>query len=1527
MSLNRYFNKSVILDKNYPSYGKLYDPELSSLMNITVKDCHIMSLQNNEAIINSEIHLYSFIGDIMASSYNSNVTISEESRELLFDVRSVFVDNQIETGSYKAVFNTLVPLIGSINNKILEVTDISPDRTEIQINIDSVSIASILEILLSYQNTSSLNNVIINFGENQIYNIINFRYDANGIYFKTYQTLSDVIDLKSKFFIGHEIADPYIDSLIITHNILPSTVNKIRGPRFNQDADQIDNNSTIYKSWEELLSTDQVTSQNIIDKLLNIDESVTLNVDYTNFENYIFYSSAEKRIVNFFEKVTMIDKYNQEITDAKQNTGSFINIDVEQRTEFIDKIRNSFGPFERWLYYDNNNPIFTHGLLGPITSYPKTISDEDGSLQLKAIDDPSVLSWYNSLVDKAIAYDKLNTKSLWWSIPEHILMDEGNSEYVLFVEMIGQHFDNIWLYIKALTNIHSKDEHPERGAPNELLFNIAKSFGWNLQNSNILSDLWLYKEAVLEDGTSTDQESHEEQTHQIWKRIVNNLPYLLKTKGTSRSIRALMSIYGIPKTLVSIKEYGGPGLESDKPIMIEDRYHYKLKIDPGQYVETTLNLVDCDYNGWAPEDVCDTDLKLDFKNPIFEYGLQHYTLNGDMPSLNFNHPNGGKWLAVEINDSLNIYQIVNLIPNVEYTFNASILSSSGGSYSFKHNDIVIESSTDNPGTTIAYTFAAGESDKLEFDIGSASQSTFLGGISLERITSYNRYPDTYEFRFQFDKDYAKGDSVYLGGIERTDGNGALMLYIYNDPNEEETFGQLYLLETTEVIGPFSPQFGQSAQSKSIPLFNKDMWTVRISFTGLDRSQPTDTIIDIASAGNCLYGKLTHSDTFPMTASALYYLDPANNSLFKLGGQPVSPYLDFTLGAGSLKDFDGYIQGYKEYFGTYSSETFTEHVLNPAAYSVDDFKLTKYSLWKYFPLGLDLQRWPHDSAGSNDTHESSQPDRNISPNPLVLYNFTDDQTENYINDNETYYINVPKIGGRTVQSQKIRIDDQELSFTLSPDKSAILDETNPNPDENRLAIVFSLADQINRDIYNHMGVSNLDDYIADPESEFEPEYYKFKKLRSDYFSKYTQKNDINAFIRILSVYDYTFFDQIKQLVPARANLISGILIEPHILERNKVVITKRPSIEAVILEDDIDLNIWDRFAENLYLETTVSPDILALVKTSILKGVLTTKQQIELIRSYLKAVLEMNSNIFLDTLKLYATIPQDITLIGSLDLASQRTGSLDVFDSKYQGFIGDLEIAIDQVKTKSTYKLKTPVYSPYTRMEELSGIKYFNSIDKVVVDSGINSFSPIHDPEYRVHPRYEFAIELTTGQDLSANSISMKQGQEYEIIIYASSILGTTMTLSTIPSIADPTTTTDYIINDRYQNYARPAITRITPTVDQTVDIYLQNTGNTIILYSIEVYKYISTYEKQLLKLYNKSQNIVDFYWEDDHSYQINENSTENNKRFRGSKLTGPDFNIPSNDTIDKGPVVSFTEVNPNQLINSNENSSSNLIVE
>jgi hypothetical protein len=95
--------------------------------------------------------------------------------------------------------------------------------------------------------------------------------------------------------------------------------------------------------------------------------------------------------------------------------------------------------------------------------------------------------------------------------------------------------------------------------------------------------------------------------------------------------------------------------------------------------------------------------------------------------------------------------------------------------------------------------------------------------------------------------------------------------------------------------------------------------------------------------------------------------------------------------------------------------------------------------------------------------------------------------------------------------------------------------------------------IDEDIIAQLGFTNLDEYIGDPGLAESDSYPRLIQKSQEYWKKYLQKNDINAYIKVFTLFDLSFFRQLEQLLPARADKITGILIQPNILERNKASI--------------------------------------------------------------------------------------------------------------------------------------------------------------------------------------------------------------------------------------------------------------------------------------------------------------------------------------------------------------------------------------
>ena len=124
--------------------------------------------------------------------------------------------------------------------------------------------------------------------------------------------------------------------------------------------------------------------------------------------------------------------------------------------------------------------------------------------------------------------------------------------------MIGHHFDNIYFHTKSIEKSRGLGYKNKNGISDKLLFDILKSFSWNAKNLASDSDLWNYMFGLNGAGEKINTKSAKERTNEVWRRIINNLPYLLKNKGTRKGIYAIMACYGIPSSNLSILEFGGP---------------------------------------------------------------------------------------------------------------------------------------------------------------------------------------------------------------------------------------------------------------------------------------------------------------------------------------------------------------------------------------------------------------------------------------------------------------------------------------------------------------------------------------------------------------------------------------------------------------------------------------------------------------------------------------------------------------------------------------------------------------------------------------------------------------------------------------------------------------------------------------------------------------------------------------------------------------------------------------------------------
>ena len=159
-------------------------------------------------------------------------------------------------------------------------------------------------------------------------------------------------------------------------------------------------------------------------------------------------------------------------------------------------------------------------------------------------------------------------------------------------------------------------------------------------------------------------------------------------------------------------------------------------------------------------------------------------------------------------------------------------------------------------------------------------------------------------------------------------------------------------------------------------------------------------------------------------------------------------------------------------------------------------------------------------------------------------------------NTTYYalLNEPNVGAITAVNDKVRVVEQNIitGSTLSPFITITQPQLNPfTPDLPYIDVSLSPQNSIDYDIINQLGYWSIDDYIGDPLDASSTFYQRLAQLRNYYFKKYIQKYSVTDIMRLLGYFDNSLFKMIKDWVPGRASLASGVIIRPHILERVKM----------------------------------------------------------------------------------------------------------------------------------------------------------------------------------------------------------------------------------------------------------------------------------------------------------------------------------------------------------------------------------------
>jgi hypothetical protein len=567
--------------------------------------------------------------------------------------------------------------------------------------------------------------------------------EVKSVILKLYNPLPANITSNSTFWITKLMSNPLIETIVL--NAQDDTkCPPIKGPNFDIDVDFVKGNSTSFESLDSLiLSGSMSSSADLISTYLSssLIDTDGLNIQYVSgstylWNNFVHFSSAKERVLNFDYKNKLIELYDGLIVSASTYYTASLSSQQELERQTIKKnqIIQSFDGFEKYLKNAN------------VT----------GSATL------------TTLAAEAELYDLENPNYILNNIPQYIVNNENNENFLLFFTMIGQHFDNIYYHTKSIEKSRGLGYKSKDGISNKLLFDALKSMNWDAKNLGTDSKLWEYAFGLDTDGIIKETNPAKQRTYEVWRRIINNLPYLLKHKGTRRGVYALMSCYGIPSSNLSIFEFGGPEVNStSKSKLVFDNMTTALKMDLTSSIQM----------GWAATNNTSSLRPNTIEFFIKPYDNSDYTLisgSGWNVSLtsSLSDENFG-YVAFNYNATNSLTSSLLPIFNGQF-FGVSVSSGSTGlkldvRQSNKERTIFEESLTT---MSVATNWNAGNSIKFggnysgsvdEFRMWSSQLDTqrFYEHVSFpEMINGNDIFGSTDELHFRLDFEYPKNLDVY-----------------------------------------------------------------------------------------------------------------------------------------------------------------------------------------------------------------------------------------------------------------------------------------------------------------------------------------------------------------------------------------------------------------------------------------------------------------------------------------------------------------------------------------------------------------------------------------------------------------------------------------------------------------------------------------------------------------------------------------------------------------------------------------------
>ena len=1120
-----------------------------------------------------------------------------------------------------------VSKIESINGKQITISDSVNDYIEKVRPVDTFKspISTFSDIAVGQRvNDKRDLATFLHFGDDNMKLITNTKGDSStfdgAVVYKLYEPLDTAIQEKENAYVVREILPQLTEEVeLIPYEQEEEELTVLRPIESPQKDLPVSLRKTEFQNYNQLITTDTKLQEKIVDKFLSgSDKPVELNVDYSNFENFVNFSSAEKRLKNFKYKLQQIEGYTQQSSSLVGVTGS--EKDTQRFDNLIRRTKNNFDGYESYLY--NVSSSYVSSSLGQFkdASVPKTGSGTYADPYVPVSSSNSLFTnWYGSVNSKtgqiysASFYDTSNPNRLVNLLPEHIKDNSENKYFLDFLDMVGQQFDELWLYTKSISDITDRQNDLSEGFSKDLLFNLASSLGWSINDGKDLVDLSRFAFGQKLSGTtyslytsgSLDSPVEADISKEITKRLISSMPYILKSKGTLGSLKAIINCYGIPSSILRVKEYGGMETEKKPQFEISRKFTKALGFRAGQYVETSWEndsvttrkpeTVELRFRSVSGSDQVlvqkDTDwaIKLKNNNSNDNKGTVAFILSGSTGQKEISSSLlpvfDGEYYSVMLTKQkvdTNLFPSSSFeTPSGQGLFNPpfitgtnsaeggvlSIVSSSGVSRSGTKSLQFENTRTEDEPAQFAYSYLYRSSSAhpgMEASLANVSQGESYTLDLFAKVSS------------------SQVDSVVEASLVELDTDGAVVNWT-NETDYQNVDGGY---ASSPYIGINENEWKQVTVTKTIKFPN----TTRLGIQLYNHKAKTKIFIDDLTLKKNLDNTDSVADAFDYNLfvkkfdAGLDMISLSSTSTLTITGSSVATQSynaawtgsgDLFIGGNNTSEFNanklsGSIMEFRLYSEPLKEKRFDIHVSNPKSYIANSSTGSFSTLIRR--LSFDDNKVLPDNESLRDTRPNQTTTQSGSAQGFGNLN----TFESVVDRTKTI---VPNSGPNRRMATKIRIESNYLSgsgVNLKIDERSDKSSNDYAPlDSPRLGVYFSPTDVINEDIISSFANLDFNQLLGDPRDNFSENYRDLKDTANQYFQKYSGSNNTFDYIRLIKYYDQSIFKQLRKVIPARAKAQMGTLIEGNIFERPKSPVQRNnPTFTQPNYEKEINLSNFE-----------------------------------------------------------------------------------------------------------------------------------------------------------------------------------------------------------------------------------------------------------------------------------------------------------------------------------------------------------------